>query len=89
MDTSDEEILNTSIISMDVSILDSVCIIYKDDKFFDPIFIYPERYPMYIYYDELIFYNDRFYIPINDRVTREILLVIYHDDRNHFDDRKI
>jgi hypothetical protein len=85
----DEEILNISVISMDISILDSIHITYKDDKLFDPVIIYPERYPAYTLYDDLIFYQDRFYIPTNDRTIREILLVIYHDDRNHFDDRKI
>jgi hypothetical protein len=38
----DEEILNISIISMNTSILDSVYTIYKDNKLFDPIIIYPE-----------------------------------------------
>jgi hypothetical protein len=88
MDTSDEEILSISIISMNISILDSIYTAYKDDKFFDPIIIYPERYPTYTLYDDLIFYRDRLYIPINDRSIREILLIIYHDDRNHFGDRK-
>jgi hypothetical protein len=41
-DIHDEEVLNTSVISMDISILDSVHAAYKDDKFFDPIIIYPE-----------------------------------------------
>jgi hypothetical protein len=65
----DEEVLSTSVISMDISILDSVYIIYKDDKFFDPVIAYPERYPTYTLYDDLIFYQDRFYIPTNDRTT--------------------
>jgi hypothetical protein len=85
----DEEILSTSVISMDDSILDSVRATYKDDKLFDPVMIYPERYPTYILYDDLLFYQDRFYIPTSDRTTRETLLVMYHDDHNHFDDRKI
>jgi hypothetical protein len=84
----DEEILSISVVSMDISILDSVYIVYKDDKFFDPVIAYPERYPTYTLYDDLIFYQDRLYIPANDRTIREILLVIYHDDRNHFGDRK-
>ena len=37
-----KEILNISIISMDTLILDLIYIIYKDDKLFDPIIIYPE-----------------------------------------------
>jgi hypothetical protein len=73
---------------MDTSILDSVRIAYKEDKFFDPIITYPERYPTYTIYDDLIFYQDRLYIPTNDRTIREILLAIYHDDRNYFGDRK-
>jgi hypothetical protein len=63
----DEEILSISVISMDTSILDSVYTIYKDDKLFDPVIIYPERYPVYILYDDLLFYQDRFYIPISNR----------------------
>jgi hypothetical protein len=86
--THDEEMLSTSVISMDTSILDSVRTTYKDDKLFDPVITYPERYPVYTLYDDLIFYQDRLYIPTNDRTIREILLVIYHDDRNHFDDHK-
>jgi hypothetical protein len=86
--THDEEILSTSVVSMDTSILDSVRAAYKDDKLFDPVIAHPERYPAYTLYDDLIFYQDRFYIPTNDRTIRETLLATYHDDRNHFDDRK-
>jgi hypothetical protein len=86
--THDEEMLSTSVVSMDTSILDSVRAVYKDDKFFGPVIAYPERYPVYTLHDDLIFYHDRLYIPTNDRTIRETLLVIYHDDRNHFDDRK-
>jgi hypothetical protein len=86
--TRDEEVLSTTIISMDTSILDSVRTAYKDDKFFGPVIAYPERYPAYTLYDDLIFYRDRLCIPANDRTTRETLLVMYHDDRNHFGDRK-
>jgi hypothetical protein len=85
----DEEVLSTSVISMDTSILDSVHATYKDDKLFGPVIAYPERYPVYTLYDDLIFYQDRLCIPTNDRTTRETLLATYHDDRNHFGDRKI
>jgi hypothetical protein len=54
---------------MDASILDSIRTVYKDDKFFGPIIIHPERYPVYILYDDLIFYRDRLCIPANDRAT--------------------
>ena len=37
-----KEILNISVISMDISILDSIYTIYKDNKLFDPIIIYPK-----------------------------------------------
>ena len=40
--TCDEEVLTTSIVSMDASILDAVCALYKEDKFFSPVFTYPE-----------------------------------------------
>jgi hypothetical protein len=73
---------------MDTSILDSVHTAYKDDKLFGPVIAHPERYPAYTLYDDLIFYQDRLYIPTNDRTTREMLLVIYHDDCNHFGDHK-
>jgi hypothetical protein len=86
--THDEEILSISIVSMDASILDSVRATYKDDKLLGPVIVHPERYPAYTLYDDLIFYQDRFYIPTNDRTIREMLLVMYHDDRNHFGDRK-
>jgi hypothetical protein len=88
INTHDEEMLSISVISMDTSILDSVRATYKDDKLFGPVIAYPERYPVYILYDDLLFYQDRLCIPISDRMMWEILLVIYHDDRNHFDDRK-
>jgi hypothetical protein len=67
--TYDEEVLSTSVISMDTSILDSVHATYKDDKLFGPVIAYPERYPAYTLYDDLIFYQDRLYIPANDRTT--------------------
>jgi putative transposase len=73
---------------MDASILDSVRAAYKDDKFFGPVIAHPERYPAYTLHDDLIFYRDRLCIPANDRTTRETLLATYHDDRNHFGDRK-
>jgi hypothetical protein len=87
-DIHDEEMLSTSVISMDTSILDSIRAAYKDDKFFGPVIAYPERYPAYTLYDDLIYYHDRLCIPTNDRTTREMLLIMYHDDRNHFGDRK-
>jgi hypothetical protein len=86
--TRDEEVLSTSVVSMDTSILDSVHTTYKDDKLFGPVIAHPERYPVYTLYDDLLFYQDRFYIPASDRTTRETLLATYHDDRNHFGDRK-
>jgi hypothetical protein len=67
--THDEEILSTSVVSMDTSILDSVYTTYKDDKLFGPVIAYPKRYPAYTLYDDLIFYQDRLYIPTNDRTT--------------------
>jgi hypothetical protein len=87
-DIPDEEVLSTSVVSMDTSILDSVRAAYKEDKFFGPVIAHPERYPTYTIYDDLIFYQDRLCIPANDRTTRETLLATYHDDRNHFGDRK-
>jgi uncharacterized protein YuzE len=86
--TRDEEVFATSVVSMDASILDAVRASYKEDKFFGPVFTHPERYPAYTFYDGLIFYRDRLCIPANDKSTRETLLATYHDDRNHFGDRK-
>ena len=86
--TRDEEVLATSVVSMDASILDAVRATYKEDKFFGPVITHPERYPAYALYDGLIFYRDRLCIPANDKSTREMLLATYHDDHNHFGDRK-
>ena len=88
MDNSDEEVLSTSVVSMDASILDSVRAAYKEDKFFGPVITHPERYPAYTLYDDLLFYRDRLYIPASDRIIREILLATYHNNCNHFGDRK-
>jgi hypothetical protein len=73
---------------MDASLLDSVRAAYEEDKFFSPVIAHSERYPAYTLYDDLLFYYDRLYIPANDRTIRETLLATYHDDRNHFGDRK-
>jgi len=83
-----EEVFETSVVSMDASIFDSVRAAYTEDKFFGPVIAHPERYPVYTFYEGLIFYRDRLCIPANDRSTREMLLATYHDDRNHFGDRK-
>jgi hypothetical protein len=37
-----EEVLSTSVISMDASLLDSVRAAYKNDRFFGPVIAYPE-----------------------------------------------
>jgi hypothetical protein len=86
--TRDEEVFGTSVVSMDASIFDSVRAAYKEDTFFGPVITHPERYPAYTFYDDLIFYRNRLCIPANDKSTRETLLATYHDDRNHFGDRK-
>src|ERR1700731_2354312 len=88
MDNSDEEVLSTSVVSMDASILDSVRAAYKEDKFFGPVITHPERYPAYTLYADLLFSRDRLCIPASDRTTRETLPATYYDDRNHFGDRK-
>ena len=87
-DRHDDEVLSTSVVSMDASLLDSVRAAYKNDRSFSPVIAHPERYPAYTLYDDLLFYRDRLCIPANDRTTRETLLATYHDDRNHFGDRK-
>jgi hypothetical protein len=87
-DRHDDEVLSTSVVSIDASILDSIRAAYKEDRFFGPVIAHPERYPAYTLYNDLLFYCDRLYIPANDRTTRETLLATYHDDRNHFGDRK-
>ena len=86
--TQNEEVLSTSVVSMNASILDAVRASYREDKFFSPVITHPERYPAYTFYDGLIFYRDRLCISANDKSTRETLLATYHDDRNHFGDRK-
>jgi hypothetical protein len=42
MNNSDEEVLSTSVVSMDASLLDSVRAAYKEDKFFSPVIAHPE-----------------------------------------------
>ena len=74
--------------SINASIFNSVRTAYKEDKFFSPVIAHPERYSTYTFYDGLIFYKDRLCIPANDKSTREMLLATYHDDRNHFGNRK-
>ena len=73
---------------MNASILDAVRASYKEDGFFGPVFTHPERSPAYTFYDGLIYHRDRLCIPANDKSTRETLLATYHDDRNHFGNRK-
>jgi hypothetical protein len=88
MNNSDEEILSTSVVSIDASLLNSVRAAYKEDKFFSPIIAHLERYSAYTLYDDLLFYCDRLCISANNKITRETLLATYYDDRNHFSDRK-
>jgi hypothetical protein len=87
-DRHDDKVLSTSVISIDASILDSIRAAYKKDRFFSPVIAHLERYPAYTLYNDLLFYCDRLCIPANDRTTRETLLATYHDNRNHFGDRK-
>ena len=73
---------------MDVLLLDLVRAAYKNDRFFSLVIAYLERYPAYTLYNDLLFYYDRLCIPANDRTIQEMLLAMYHNDRNYFSNRK-
>jgi hypothetical protein len=74
----------TSIVEFDEVILASVRDHYKNDTFFGPVTLHPERYPLYEFKDGLILFEGRLAIPSNDRESRNTLLALHHDAQNHF-----
>jgi len=68
---------------MDSDVMNAIKAAYPDDTLFGPVLANPERYPEYSVHEGLIYHNERLCIP-TDRSVRETLLVIYHDDQNHF-----
>ena len=74
-----------SIIEFDPNISKAVRMSYPDDSLFAPVIKNPERYPLFQVNDGLLFFEGRLCIPANDRVSREKLLKLHHDDLgNHF-----
>lgn len=73
-----------SLVEFDHEILNNIRKSYPDDKLFGAVIENPERYPLYQLKDGLLFFEERLCIPTNDRVSREKLLKLYHDDSNHF-----
>src|SRR5436190_5999249 len=74
-----------SIVEFDKAILESVKQSYRDDKLFGPVSASPSGYPLYkVTEGGLIFFEARLCIPSNDRTSRETLLQLYRDFRNHF-----
>ena len=71
-------------VEFDDSILASIKKSYPVDKLFAPVIENPERYPLFQFEEGLLFFEGRLCIPANDRVSREKLLQIHHDDAgNH------
>jgi hypothetical protein len=74
-----------SLVEFDPDILDSIRKCYPDDSLFAPVIKNPERYPLFQINDGLIFFESRLCIPSNDRISREKLLKLHHDELgNHF-----
>ena len=85
--TKEEEtsLSTVSLVKFDPDILQSVCASYPKDKLFAPVISHPERYPLFQLKEGLLYFEGRLCIPANDRVSREKLLKLHHDDLgNHF-----
>jgi len=80
----DIEVNAISLIEFDPEILNNVRTSYSDDKLFSAVIKNPEQYPLYQLNDGLLFFEGRLCIPSNDRISREKLLKLYHDDSDHF-----
>jgi hypothetical protein len=58
---------------------------YPTYSLFGMVIKNPERYPFYQLTDGLLFFEGRLCVPANDRVSREKILKLHHDDiGNHF-----
>ena len=73
-----------SMIEFDSSILKSIRSSLPKDRLFGPVIANPERYPLFQFEEGLLFFEGRLCIPANDRISREKLLKLHHDDAgNH------
>jgi hypothetical protein len=74
-----------STIEFDRQICEDIRKSYVEDQLFGMVIKNPERYPLYQFKDGLLFFEGRLCVPANDRVSREKLLKLHHDDLgNHF-----
>ena len=74
-----------SLVKFDPDILRSIRTCYLKDGLFAPVVKNPERYPLFQFKDGLLYFESRLCIPANDRVSREKLLKLHHDELgNHF-----
>jgi hypothetical protein len=74
-----------SLVELDPDILDSIRKCYPNDGLFAPVIKNPERYPLFQLDDGLLYFESRLCVPANDRVSREKLLKMHHDELgNHF-----
>ena len=73
-----------SIIEFNEIILKNIKKSYKNNHLFKLIIKNPEWYPLFQFEKRLLFFEERFYIPINDRTSRKKLLRTHHDHtKNH------
>ena len=80
-----KEINAISLVEFDSEILHSVHKSYSDDSLFMPVIKNPERYPLFLLHEGLLFFEGRLCIPAKDRISREKLLKLHHDELgNHF-----
>src|SRR5271154_3501466 len=74
-----------SLVEFDSHILHSVCTSYPDDRLFTPVIQNPEQYPLFQLEEGLLFFEGHLCIPAKDRISREKLLKLHHDELgNHF-----
>jgi hypothetical protein len=58
-----EETNSTTVVSMDLDILDVIRDSYEDDTFFQPVLANPDRYPAYSFHNGLVYLRERLCIP--------------------------
>jgi hypothetical protein len=79
--SQDELELNAvSLAEFDRQILDNIGKSYTEDQLFGMVVAHPDRYPLYQFDDGLLFFEGRLCVPASDRVSREKLLQLHHDD---------
>lgn len=63
-----------SLVEFDTEILESVRNLYTNNSLFGSVIQNPERYPLYQFEDELVFFEGRLCLSVNNRISREKLL---------------